>query len=210
LIVRKTARYVTLGPLNEHTRRIWFVLHGYGQLAQYFIPKFDVLDDGQTHVVAPEGLSRFYLNGVGGSSKVGATWMTREDRLHEIDDYLSYLNTLYQVLIGDGGNHVTQIGLLGFSQGAATACRWLAGGKLRFDKLVLWAGNLPDCPYWERMKEVESIFVYGKQDPLISSHVLEEQMEKVARLGCTISVKAFEGKHEVRREVVAKVCGNCP
>lgn len=214
LMVRKTARYVTLGPLNEHTRRIWFVLHGYGQLAEYFLPRFEVLDDGQTHVVAPEGLSRFYLSGMGGSSKVGATWMTREDRLDEIDDYLHYLNTLYQVVVGDGGKHLTQIGLLGFSQGVATACRWLTSGNLRFDQLVLWAGSIPDdltdCPYWERMKKVESVFVYGKQDPLVSPHLLEEQMKKVARLGWTLPVKAFEGKHEVQREVVAAVCGNRP
>ena len=36
--------------------------------------------------MAPEGLSRFYLEGFSG--KVGATWMTREDRLNDIDNYL--------------------------------------------------------------------------------------------------------------------------
>jgi hypothetical protein len=43
-----------------------------------------------------------------------------------------------------------------------------------------------------------------------SLHLLEEQMEKVARLGCTLPVKAFEGKHEVLRELVWEVCGNRP
>jgi predicted esterase len=211
LIVRKTARYVTLGHLNKDTRRIWFVLHGYGQLAEYFISKFDVLDDGHTCVVAPEGLSRFYLNGMGGSNKVGATWMTREDRLNEIDDYLHYLNTLYQFLLGKEENQVAQIGLLGFSQGTATACRWMASGKLRFDKLVLWAGSIPDdltdCPYWERLKDVERVFVYGKQDPLVSQHELKEQLAKFDQLGFSVPVKSFEGKHEVLREVVWEVCG---
>ncbi|MBC7923946.1 MAG: phospholipase, partial [Ferruginibacter sp.] len=120
LTVRRTARYATLGQLNADTRQVWFVLHGYGQLAEYFIRRFDVLDDGHTYVVAPEALSRFYLQGMGeGSGRVGATWMTREDRLNEIDDYLHYLRTLHQTLVGEGGRWRT--GLLGFSQGTATA-----------------------------------------------------------------------------------------
>ena len=35
--VERTARYFTLGELNEHTEQIWFVCHGYGQLAEYFM-----------------------------------------------------------------------------------------------------------------------------------------------------------------------------
>ena len=92
LEVKRTARYFTLGTLDENTEQIWFVLHGYGQLAQFFIKKFSVLDDGKTFLVAPEALSRFYLEGVTG--RVGATWMTREERSNEVADYVFYLNQL--------------------------------------------------------------------------------------------------------------------
>lgn len=38
-----SARYYTLGELTANTKSIWFVIHGYGQLAKYFLPKFSGL-----------------------------------------------------------------------------------------------------------------------------------------------------------------------
>ncbi|NIP78275.1 MAG: phospholipase, partial [Gemmatimonadetes bacterium] len=81
-------------------REVWFVLHGYGQLAERFVRRFDALPgvrDGMRAVVAPEALSRFYVEEEvtgphGPESRVGATWMTRADREHEIRDYVEYLD----------------------------------------------------------------------------------------------------------------------
>jgi hypothetical protein len=50
------ARYYTLGDLGPSTKSIWFVLHGYGHLAAYFIRKFDVLNDHNIFVIAPDSL----------------------------------------------------------------------------------------------------------------------------------------------------------
>ena len=63
LTVARTARYQQLGELSAATRRVWFVSHGYGQLAAYFMRHFAFLAeaDPSTVVIAPEGLSRFYL-----------------------------------------------------------------------------------------------------------------------------------------------------
>jgi len=61
LIVPRSARYFTLGELGPGTRDVWFVCHGYGQLAGRFLRQFEPLMDGTRFVVAPEGLSRFYL-----------------------------------------------------------------------------------------------------------------------------------------------------
>ncbi len=97
LKITKTARYYTLGELNDQTENVWFVIHGYGQLAEFFIKKFNVLNDGKTLIIAPEALSKFYLKEFTG--RVGATWMTREDREHEIEDYINYLNTLYDTVL---------------------------------------------------------------------------------------------------------------
>ena len=50
--------------------------------------------DPETHfVIAPEGLSRFYVNGFGG--EVVASWMTKRDRLEEIHDFSVYCSALY-------------------------------------------------------------------------------------------------------------------
>ena len=54
--VPRTARYHTVGD-GGTARAIWIVLHGYGQLARYFLRKFEGLDAGLL-IVAPEGLTR--------------------------------------------------------------------------------------------------------------------------------------------------------
>ena len=96
LTVDFKARYYTLGQLNKDTRQIWFVFHGYGQLARYFIRKFAILTNQQILVIAPEGLSRFYIEKVESSGRpndrVGASWMTKENRTVDIENYLHYLN----------------------------------------------------------------------------------------------------------------------
>jgi hypothetical protein len=71
-------RYYTLGAAPAEATQAWFVLHGYGQLARYFINSFKVLKDLNIHVVAPEALSRFYLDpfrqtSQSSSDHVGAT-----------------------------------------------------------------------------------------------------------------------------------------
>ena len=86
----KTFRYFTHGdPLKAN--QIVYVLHGYGQLAEFFIRKFQHLSDDY-FIVAPEGMHRFYLSG--SSGRVGASWMTKEERETDIQDNLNWLNAL--------------------------------------------------------------------------------------------------------------------
>ena len=87
ITIPKTARYFVLGEASEQIEEIWFVIHGYGQLANYFIKKFEVLNNGKNLIVAPEALHRFYWKGFDG--KVGASWMTNVERLEEIADYIN-------------------------------------------------------------------------------------------------------------------------
>ncbi|MEJ2217163.1 MAG: hypothetical protein P8099_11165 [Gemmatimonadota bacterium] len=98
ITVSRVARYYTLGPPAIDAAEVWFVLHGYRQLAGRFLRRFEALDDGTRRIVAPEGLSRFYVDDDSGphgpGSRVGASWMTREDREREIDDYVAYLDAV--------------------------------------------------------------------------------------------------------------------
>ena len=94
LSVPRSARYFTAGADSRTARDIWFVLHGYGQLVGRFLCYFVGLSDGQRMVVVSEAFSRFYLEG-DVRDKVGASWMTREDRLAEIDDYVHYLDVVF-------------------------------------------------------------------------------------------------------------------
>lgn len=207
LSVPRTARYVTLG--NEVAPGdIWFVLHGYGQLAARFIRQFAAIDDGARLIVAPEALSRFYLE-AGGSDKIGASWMTREDRLTEIADYVRYLDALYLIV---GAETAQRVVVLGFSQGTATAARWLATGTARADRLILWGGEVPPdldlAAAHSRWAETAVLLVAGTTDQYITPKVLARDEARLRAHGIGYRVERFEGGHEILTDVLTRVAAS--
>ncbi|ARS34094.1 alpha/beta hydrolase [Pontibacter actiniarum] len=207
LRVPRTARYYTLGTPSDQIKDLWIVCHGYGQLARYFLRHFSGLDNGQTLVVAPEALSRFYLDGFSG--RVGATWMTKEDRLAEIEDQASYLNLLLQEQL----QHLPQdvhITVLGFSQGGATVSRWLATQEARLvHRLVLWAASFPEDIDFTSGKaafaHLPVAMVYGTQDQFITPEALQRKQQLMAQLGIQPQIYTFEGGHSIHPETLALV-----
>lgn len=206
-------RYYKLGEINKDTLQIWFVLHGYGQLAQYFLKKFNSLEAKNICVIAPEGLSRFYLEDIntrsqGGSSRVGATWMTKEDRLIDIENYTTYLNSIYQKELA-GLTSIPPVTIFGFSQGVATVARWALYGSVQFQRLIFWAGILPPDMDFElgkgKVRGKEVIQIYGKQDPFINADRLEEMKKLCDQLGITPQIIEYNGKHEIDESVLAQI-----
>jgi len=198
------ARYFKLGQVTAETKQVWFVLHGYGQLARYFINKFKILAEHHICVIAPEGLSRFYMEDVAtrsqsGNNRVGATWMTRENRLMDIENYITYLNSIYTSELTDYPH--LPVTILGFSQGAATVSRWVLSKSISFSKLILWAGIFPDDIDFEKGKEVlmkkDVRLVYGKDDPFLTEARLLEMKRLAQKTGVTSSPIIFEGAHEM-------------
>lgn len=207
------ARYFKLGKLDENTSQLWFALHGYGQLARYFLKKFSSLESKNICVIAPEGLSRFYLEDVnsrsqGGSNRVGATWMTKEDRLTDIENYITYLNEIYKTELA-GLNTLPPITLFGFSQGVATVTRWALSGSVPFQRMVLWAGILPPDMDFELGKEIfkgkEVIEVFGKQDPFINAERLQEMKSLSGKLAINPQIIEYDGKHEIDEVVLSQL-----
>jgi predicted esterase len=200
-----SARYFKLAPTDGVTQQVWFVLHGYGQLAQYFIKNFQSLADRGITVIAPEALSRFYLEDVQsrtrtGNNRVGATWMTRENRLTDIRNYITFLNGVYSKEITEP---LVPITILGFSQGAATASRWVIDGKIHFDRLVLWAGVFPPDMNFEAGKEIlqnkKVVLAYGTKDPFLNDERFTEMKTLSQSLNITADTVTFDGAHEINQ-----------
>jgi len=212
--VRRTARYYTLGPTHGFPRELWIVLHGYGQLARRFLTAFERLDDGSRLVVAPEGLSRFYLDPMSERRKqetprVGATWMTREDRLAEIEDYIAYLEQLTMELRHHLAGAGPRIVVLGFSQGTATVCRWLAASDLRADQIVLWAGGIPpelDVAEWSaRLHGAPLTLVAGEADELVPESALVAEGERLSAAGVAFTLLRFPDGHKIDPDTLVKL-----
>lgn len=201
-----TARYYTHGRLSEKTQNVWFALHGYGQLAKYFIKKFEVLKPEEHFVVAPEGMNRFYLKGFDG--RIGATWMTREDREIDIENYLKFLNQVYYHLLTEKEPKY-KVNILGFSQGAATASRWITDGKCKTDRLILWAGILPPDLQLDKAKDQlitkEILLVAGKKDPYIKPERLEEMQSISRNLNVEPKEIWYDGEHQIVPEVLQRI-----
>ncbi|QIP17128.1 phospholipase [Spirosoma aureum] len=208
LSVKRTARYYTIGALTDRTKNIWFCLHGFGQLAQYFGRKFTSLSDDQTLIIVPEGLSRLYLDN--DYQRIGASWLTREDRECEISDFLAYLNSLYDLILEGHSTDDLHVTLLGFSQGAATACRWLNDSHIRANRLILWAGYFPnglrELIDPDKLKNVDTHYVYGRQDQYIA------QLDNVDRYLYQLQIDApglkitpFNGGHQVNPDVLTEL-----
>ncbi|HYC83857.1 MAG TPA: alpha/beta hydrolase [Chryseosolibacter sp.] len=197
------ARYFKTGILTDRTREVWFVLHGYGQLAGHFIKKFAVLEQHGICVIAPEGLSRFYLSDLSPGSRrandrVGATWMTKENRLTDIENYISYLTEVYQAEMRGLNIPVT---IVGFSQGSATVSRWAMSGKIAFDRLILWAGIFPPDMDFGNGSQILSrkkvVLVYGKRDPFLNDDRFAEMKSLTEKLGVEVIRIEFDGEHEI-------------
>jgi predicted esterase len=187
-----------LGQLSNQTKEVWLVMHGYAQLAAEFIQDFEVLNDGTRFIVAPEGLNKFYARGFGG--KPVATWMTSEDREAEITDYINYLTVLYQSLIIPPQVKVV---VLGFSQGVATASRFIHHTQQKIDDFVIYAGEIAAElvePLSNKIKSLPVTYITGTNDPFITP----EKHQKVYELMHQLNAKIieFDGGHEIKKEVL--------
>ncbi len=199
------ARYFTIGEPSDAIEHLWIVCHGHGHLAQYFIKRFEALNDGKHLIIAPEGLNRYYLEGFTG--RVGATWMTKEDRLTDIENYLQFLSSVLNQVKKQVKNKV-KITLFGFSQGAATISRFATQTEVEFERLILWAGifppDLPPLQAPERLKGKDIYWVYGEEDPYLSAGVMEEQQGIADQLKVKPEVISFNGAHELNDQVLLK------
>ena len=188
----KTFRYATNGELSRaHT--IIYVLHGYGQLSEFFIRKFSHLGEGY-FIVAPEGMHRFYLNGTSG--RVGASWMTKEARETDISDNMHWLNEL-DCRIDNKSEKLRKV-ILGFSQGGATAARWFYKGDIQADQLIMWASVIPpDLNLKQEIsdKQKPGIFVVGIKDPYFSEEDRSAALVFFEQQGFTTI--SFEGMHDI-------------
>jgi len=212
LTVTKTARYILRGDPSPATREIWLACHGYGQLAPAFARRLEPLASATRVVAAPEALHRYYLDAVdrpAAERRVGATWMTREERDADIADNAAYLDALGASLLRRAPN--ARLSALGFSQGVATVARWAAATTLAIDQLVFWGAPLPDDLDWlaaeRRFATIRLTFVAGDRDRVLPPQVLEDQRARLERHGLDCAVVGFEGGHDVHADALRRIAG---
>ena len=189
----RTARLVSLaGREPADVRYVWLCCHGYGMAVEAFARWFEALP-AHHQAYCPEGLSRFYWGGFDG--KPVASWMTRAERLCEIDDFTGWMDRVYRRV--RGLHPGARVVLLGFSQGAATVMRWTQRGRPPFAHLVLWSGTPPeDIEYAPRdYYAAEKLHArWGDADELVP---WSRARERFAEVGLPFEHQSFAGGHRM-------------
>lgn len=199
-----------LGQPSPGIMDIWFCCHGYAQLASDFLKEFECIESPDRLIVVPEALSRFYVPAGTGfhaaDAKVGATWMTREDRDNEIVDYVNYLDRLYEDVMSQLDANKVRVNVLGFSQGGATVNRWLTRGKAKADRLIMWGSLLASD---EDLNEAAEFFrttalriVYGTRDQFGNPEMMAGYEKLLKEKGIAYSLLTFDGGHRMDRETL--------
>ena len=200
LSITKTANYGLSG--NKKSRKLLVSFHGYGQLVKYFIRKFRPLEEDYL-IVAPEALHYFYTQGFEG--RVGASWMTKENRKTEIQDYLSYIDTLLANLKTEFPL-INEITLLGFSQGTATASRYFMHTNHAIDKLIMWSGfpaHDLDCEELKKkLLAKPMLLVQGKTDELRPEEIFKQTIHKYDESGLPYKLTWYDGGHAMEGDTL--------
>lgn len=206
LTVPRTARYLTLGEV-EGAAEIWVVLHGYSMLASGILAWFRPAARPGRLLVAPEGLSRAYFEDHG-MRRVGASWMTKEDREAEIEDYVRYLDVLADRLLAGVADR-PRIEVHGFSQGTATACRWVTFGRHRVDRVALWGGGVPPDLDLNRFRSslgaAPLLLLAGRRDRYLPESAVEAEVARLRTAGVPFELRRYDAGHRVAPEPLAEL-----
>jgi predicted esterase len=202
MVVSRHARIGIVGD-PATAREAWLILHGYGMLARGILHWFRGAEHADRLLVAPEALSRFYTVLSGGKRSVGASWVTREELDHELEDQFAYLERVVAEYIPDS----MAIHVHGFSQGVSAATRWTARTRRSVADVVGWAGIVPDDVTGERLKEKLGDralrLIVGHEDTRVTPEQVEADAVRLRNQGLAVELRRFVGGHRVELSALA-------
>lgn len=199
--IKRHVRVYSNQSMHAGISEVWLLLHGYGMLAKYFMQKFEVMDSLHTLMIAPEAPSRFYIDKE--YQRVGASWMTKEDRLLDIEEQYELLNQVYEIYIRPYAGRV-RLNVLGFSQGVATAWRWLNHSGVSVHDFIAWAGMIPQEPI-QNFKAERLWLVYSKEDPLIPFLNPENSFDWLKKQEIPFEIFHYQGGHAIVEDALKEL-----
>ena len=199
--ISRTGVFYKVG--QDSAKRQWFCCHGYAQVADLVIQKFDRREAKGEKIVSVEAPNRFYWKGVRGNPV--ASWMTSRYRIDEIRDNSEYLNKVYRAELSETSQRV----LFGFSQGGTTLWRWIHDQRPQFDVFINYAGWIPEDidlkVLGDYLKDKRLVFVYGTKDEYLSPDRVEALEMIIDRSGLDIQIIKNSGVHSIDRDVIDSI-----
>ena len=192
--------YSTLNTLSGKTKNVWFVCHGMGYLSRYFLKYFKGLNPDENYVIAPQAQSKYYIQPE--FKHVGASWLTKENTLVETENVLRNLDAIFEA---ENLLNISNLIVVGYSQGVSVAMRYVARRKVQCSKLILMSGGIPKELKKEDFMHLKSEirFIYGDNDEYITDERLAyEHMRGKELFGEKAEVIEFEGNHIVNVDLI--------
>lgn len=159
IIVPKHIRFFQSKEIEDQDE-VWILFHGYAENINDFYNSFKPFTNKNRCFILPQGPSKFYQKGVKG--KIGASWMTSDNRLKEIENLNLYLNKLAERLQLENKT----LNVFAFSQGVATASRWICQSKLTFDEIIFWGSPSPN-EVDEQIYKFNPQYFFGDKDQFL-------------------------------------------
>ncbi|WP_034922996.1 alpha/beta hydrolase [Gillisia sp. CAL575] len=196
-----TNTYNTLNERTSKTKNVWVVFHGIGYLSKYFLKYFKGLNSEENYIIAPQAASKYYLNGK--YTHVGASWFTKDNTQQEVENAMNYLDEVFQA---ENLKSVTNLIVLGYSQGVSVATRWVARKGINPSQLILCSGGLPkelESKDFLHLNETKFALIYGTKDPYLDKERLESEKIKLKELFPeNLNIFPFDGVHEMKPSIL--------
>jgi predicted esterase len=187
------------------------VCHGYGQPAVDFIREFETIASPTRVIVAPEALSRYYIPTEPGyhstESKVGASWMTSEDRQTEISDYVAYLDALYDEITSRVNRQAISVTCARFFTGwrdreQVGHARSLTHPQTRPMGFVSSRAtvDLDQAPKF--FSDANLTIVYGTKDKYVGEKMIRDYQTLLKEKTIPYELITFEGGHRMDRSTL--------
>ncbi len=134
--------------------------------------------------------------------------MTKEDRLNDIEDQYHYLEGLmadYLPLV----SKKVKVHVMGFSQGVATALRWIDHSEIPVSSLICWAGTFPpDIDYKlqaEKFKNIHFNACFGDEDEFISTAQAKKLVKQLEDQQIELQPHFYKGGHRLQLQLLEKL-----
>ena len=204
LPVPSAARMLVDGP--SRPAGVLVALHGYGQLADALVdclgPALAAIGWG---LCCPEAPHRFHPSGAHGA--VGASWMTRHGREHDIVANRRYLATVFEHLRRRWSQ--APVALLGFSQGASQCWR-LAHERGDLALLLAVGGDIPPELHAHQPPATPPVVLLrGDQDRIYSAERQAADAAVLTAQGWDHRRETVPGGHELGPDLATVVAREC-
>ena len=177
-------------------------------------------DNPHAHHLRVQRTARYYT--LGGGLAPRTVWIVLHGYSQLAADFIRYFGDLasedalvvapealnrYYTVSADAApaRDGAEVNVVGFSQGAATATRWVTHGKAHVNRLVLWAGLTPPETDFSRgpasFRHTRVTIVLGTRDHYVSDEMLAAEQARFDAARVPYDVIRFDGGHSVSRAV---------